>query len=812
MKTFKICLILLVISTLSYSQSNELKNITLSGIVKDSVTKKAIEYPTIAVFTDSLKLIKAVAGGADGKFFIEVPLKGKYFLSVSMMGYSTLKKELLIDGESKRVDVGEILILEGVLMSEVTVVGVKPLIKNDPEKLTYNLESDPQSLSSPLVDILRKVPMLSVDGENTVRLNGETNFKVLVNGRSTGILVKNFKEAIKSMPASSIKSIEVITDPPAKYDAEGVAGIINIITNRKNSNGYSGNISLSANTLGGYSGGGYISFQKGKFALTTNLYRGTYFSNKSYSISETENYLSDQFKYSKSTSNYDSRNTSNQFSIEASYDIDSLNFITLSGWGYNGTSVSGGISEYLAKNSQLSTTRSYKTIYEAIYGYGTGSGSISYQKNYKKPDKNLIFSYGLDISPTNRDVTTSIDPLIDFYPYDQNSKNSAKEMENTFQVDFYNPINNSNSIETGLKYILRQNISNTDIELFDQESGIWQKDPSKINDLDYTQHIGSFYGGYLYKKKSFTAKAGIRGEFTQNDGISKSYDGNLRFDNSQFDIVPYLSFSYIIGKGRSLTLGFSQRLNRPGIWYLNPYVNDSDPMNISYGNPELNTVRRNNFNIGYRQSSQKWNLSLNLSGDFTNNDITNIRSVNEDGVNISTYENIGINKSARFNFNYSYRNGEKFSIYTNGSVKYSVISSKELDLSNKGMSYGGGFGANFALWKKATLNWNAYFYGGDITIQSRNSVNYSTSIGFTQRLLKDMVYFSAYVSEPLTKSKKYTYDSEDNTYKSHRESVNYQRSLNISLNWRFGKIGAQVKKTRKSSTDDKMKGDSGGGA
>jgi len=225
-----ICLFLLFSANI-LAQKPEIEKITISGVVIDSLSGKSIEYPTIALFTDSLKLLKAIAGGADGKFIIEAPGKGKYILSASMLGFTNSKSEITLDGTSKRLDCGVIVIKEGLQLAEVTVVGVKPLIKNDPDKLTYNLEADPQTASSTVSEILRKVPMLSVDGEGTVRLNGETNFKVLVNGRSSGIIVKNFKEVIKAMPASAIKSVEVITNPPVKYDAEGIGGIINIITN-----------------------------------------------------------------------------------------------------------------------------------------------------------------------------------------------------------------------------------------------------------------------------------------------------------------------------------------------------------------------------------------------------------------------------------------------------------------------------------------------------------------------------------------------------------------------------------------------------
>ncbi|MFA6334826.1 MAG: outer membrane beta-barrel family protein [Bacteroidales bacterium] len=328
----------------------------------------------------------------------------------------------------------------------------------------------------------------------------------------------------------------------------------------------------------------------------------------------------------------------------------------------------------------------------------------------------------------------------------------------------------------------------------------------EVNDLDYNQHIGSFYGGYAFKHKSLTAKAGFRMEYTYNDGLSKSIEGDIPFNNKQFDVVPYVNITYMLKKGNVVSAAYTQRLNRPGIWYLNPYVNDSDPMNISYGNPDLKTVRRNSINLGYRKSSQKWNLGLNLSGDFTKSNIERISRVNESGVRISTYENIGRNSSFRLNVNYSYRYGDRSNLYINGSTAYMTVSSSELDLKNDGFSYNCGLGGSVGLWKKALFNFNVFVYGGDISLQSKYSVNYASSFGISQKIFKDKLSFSIYVNEPFTRKKVYSFDSQDPNYKLHSKSTTYQRSANFSLFWRFGKINVNVKKARRSSTDDKMNG------
>jgi len=618
---------------------------------------------------------------------------------------------------------------------------------------------------------------------------------------------------IKAMPASAIKSIEVITNPPAKYDAEGIGGIINIITNKNTTNGYSGSVNAAVNTLGGYNTGGYISAQSGKRTMTANLYNGTEISQKNITKSESENFISDRYHYTSSDGTYKSSNEFTNLSLEASYEIDSLNLLTLSGWGYLGSSKSNGSTIYNAFNKERVTTRKYENTSSSDYGYGQGSGSISYQKSDKKPEKNLTLSYSIDLSPMYTNIDNTIDPIMDYTGFSQRSDNDATGAEHTAQIDYYNPINKKHNIETGIKYILRQNTSDTHTQRYDEQTESWIDDMTRVNDLDYNQHIGSLYGGYSYKHKSYTAKAGFRMEYTYNDGLSKSADGNIHFDNKQFDVVPYVNLSYILKKGRILSFSYTQRLSRPGIWYLNPYVNDSDPMNISYGNPNLESIKRNSLSCGYRQSSQNWNIGLGLGGDFTRNSIERVSEVDGNGVRTTTYKNIGKSSVYRLSANYSYRHGEKLNLYINGAVSYATVSSEQLSQDNSGFNINGTIGGSVGLWKKGTFNFSAYLFGGNVSLQYKQPLYGSTSFGISQRFLKDKLTFAIYLQEPFSKTKVYKYDMSDVTFKMHSENIRYIRSANFSVYWRFGKFNATVKKARKQANDDKMNGSgTGGGA
>lgn len=787
------------------AQKGPINKTTISGIVKESGTGKTIEYATVAAFSDSLKPINAVAAGADGKFSLELPSPGRYIISASMVGYTNSKNEIILKDGEKRLDIGTLELTEGAQLKEITVVGVVPLIKAEPDKLTYNLDSDPQTSTSTVAEILRKVPMITIDGDDNVRLNGETNYKVFVNGRASGVMVRNFKDAIKAMPASSIKSIEVITNPPAKYDAEGIGGIINIITNRKAIEGYNGSINTGMNSQGGFNAGGYISAQIGKFAISTNLYSGRSMSRKNSNRIETENFISQEFRNSITEGNNNSEHSYFSGNIEASYEIDSLNLITLSGGGLFGSAESRSSSLFNSYNINSIATRSYSNKSVSNNGFGSGSGSLSYQRSYKKPDKNLTFSYSLDYNPMESEVESTIIPYLNYFGFTQHSKNRALGREHTLQADYYDPITKNHQIESGVKYILRQNTSDTKIRRLD-DSWRWQDDPSKVNDLDYDQHIVSLYGGYAFKHKKMTAKAGFRVEYTINDGLSKSFEEEVTFTNKQFDIVPYVTFSWMLNKGKMISASFTQRLSRPGIWYLNPYVNDSDPMNISYGNPNLETVKRNTANIAYRKNAQSWNLSVNMAGSMTRNNIERITRISSLGVSESTYENIGKNDNLRLNVNFSFRAGQKLNLNLNGAAFYTNVRSDAHNLENDGFSFNGGFGGNAVMWKGSRVSFNAFVHGGEVSLQSKTPILVFTSFSLSQRLLKDKLTLSIGVVEPFRDKKIMDYKSFDNTYSIKARNEIQMRSVQFGLFWRFGNYNPIIKRARRSTTDDKMSG------
>ncbi len=810
------------------------KPITVTGRVVDSLSGEPVAYPTVTVADLEMKSVNAVAADMNGKFSIDVKTAGSYKLIVSHLSYTPSISDLELTEEERKIDLGKIAIKEGVTIDAVEITVQKPLIKVDPDKMTYSVEADPEAEYSTVAEILRKVPQLSVDGEDNVLLNGQKDYKVLVNGKSSSLMSNNFKEVIKSMPANSIRDIEVITNPSTKYEAEGVGGIINIITNRRTFDGYSGNVNLGAGSFGSYSASGYISAQMGKFSVSSN-----YFYNRSGSPRSSYNSVIERYGDFTSTEKISgggsSRYTGHNLSLEASYEIDTFNLVTLSLWGYMGGNTSGRLTESQKYGDSGNLVERYVRNDDSEYSYGSISGNIDYQRTFMKPMKSFTVSYRLEYDPqsSSQDFRLEYDPqsgAIDAEetPMRRRSGNTAAGSEHTLQVDYYDPISPKHNMEAGLKYILRLNTSDTEATIWDRETQGWLPDPGNMSDLDYTQHIIGLYGGYLFKHNKFTAKGGFRAEGAINLGTAKtSNEGNIDFDNRPFNVVPYANISYMIKPSQVLAISYTQRLMRPGIWYLNPYVDRNTPGYISYGNPNLESAVSNSFSANYSLFSTSWSLFTGGSAAFGNNSIMSYtKSSGSSGGDLleTSYYNMGKEQRYNMNVSFSYRHRAILNIYISLYGSYSIIEgdlSKLPDatgvreLRNEGFNYGGNLGGSTSLWKNGRLSLNYGIFSSSITLQGRGSTFQYSSISLSQRLFKEKLTLSLSVSNPFTEYQIHRNETElAGSFRNMSESRYQSRRIHFSASFRFGKIDVSVKKARRGISNNDVisgEGNSGGG-
>ena len=692
------------------------------------------------------------------------------------------------------------------VLREATVATRRELVTSDADKLTYNVEADPQASGSSLIDIMRRVPMISVNGEEKVLLNGSTDYTVLVNGRPTGMLARNFAQLVKTFPASSVKEIQVITNPPVKYDAEGIGGLINIVLARRVKAGYSGSVGLRAGTLGMAAGNGYLSAQLGKFAVSASA-GGMRFPNpRSYGITDIENLTSTERRYQRLEYEDDVLYSTGSFSLEASYEPDSLHLVTLSGWvDLQRTRESFRIGERFWDVDRRLTADMQEP--RRMYNRGDSfSGELAYQRTFRGDGGVLSFSYAIDGIPNGVDNDVTVIPVLGVGDYRRHSFNTANTLQHFAQVDYFATLRKKHQLEAGAKYTLRSHTADSQDELWDFEKKEWRVDNGNVNDLDYRQHIFAAYASYGYKFARLTLKAGARLEYTLNRGLSKSASGNLTFDNSNFNLVPYLNASWKIDEANALTLSYTRRLGRPSVSYLNPYISEETPYSRSHGNPDLRTVVSDAVTLTYRTGGDKWNLMARTYGSLCGNKIEYLSVTHPDGTKVSTYENAVRHRHADALLNFDWEPTDGFGMQVSGNVGYDDFYARALDQRNGGWNWSVDFGANVGLWREALAYVSAFASGGETTLQrTYHGVEYAYSFGLQQRLCQGRLTLSATAVLPF--QNRYEGASRDTvaeTFRQHNESWYNPRQLRFGLTWRFGKTQINLKRARKVAVSDKL--------
>ncbi len=814
----KLILILTVIlaSGLITLAQPPVKTYQIKGIVADSISGKGLPYATISVQSATQGVVKRLATDASGKFDFSMNTPGKYNVIFQSIGYQNWKQEITLDGEKTKIDLGTVKINAGVQkIDEVSVVAQKPLVRTEVDKIVYSTETDPEAKTNNALEMLRKVPLVTVDGEDNIQVKGTSNFKILINGKSSSMMSQNPKDVLRSMPANTIKDIEVITNPSSKYEAEGTGGIINIITTKKQIDGFMGRVSAGADSRGGFNSGIYATSKIKKFGFSINYNYNKFNQPKSEASSSRENFLSSTNRFTKSEGFNKFNGNSNMMMGEASYEIDSLNLVSLSFWGYAGGYNSKG--DMMTRDFDINNTltRQFNNQTRMNMDYGSLSGNIDYQRTFKKPDKTLTVSYKLDRSPRNSDNENEINAILNYDSYRQRSSNDASGTEHTFQLDYYDPLTKMHQIESGVKYILRQNVSNSDVLRYNFADQDWINDPSKINDMDYDQHIFGIYGGYVLKVKKISVKTGIRAEGTINDGIFKSVK-NTTFTNKMFNVIPYVTLSKNMDKGQNMKLSYTQRLSRPGIWYLNPFVNDLDPLNISYGNPKLDAEVSHTFDFSYGKFSPKYNFNLSLNSAFTNNTIESISTMQSNGVKATTYENIGKNQRyGGYLFGSVKMLKQKLSVNTNMGVTYAILESNDgRGLKNEGFNYNGSLNCRYSAWKNGTISASGGVFSPRIMLQGKSSFYYYNNLSLSQELFKKKLSASLSISDPFRSRAKYTQTYDDPTFTQKSINYSYNRQIRIYLSYRFGQMKGEIKKARRGIKNEDVKsgGDSSTGS
>lgn len=764
---------------------------SLSGRIFDSITRKPVPYATITIY--KLNGIRPLNGGtADekGNFRIDGLDTGAYKVLIDFIGYNAYTIPLVrIPGHTT---LGKVMLSKEVLdMQTITIVGKKPLVENRLDKMIYNVEKDLTAQGGVATDALRKVPQVTVDVDGNVELQGNSDILFLINGKPSSIFGNNLADALQSIPASQIKSIEVITSPGAKYDAEGTGGIINIILKDNKAQGINTSLNLAAGSRL-ENGSLNVNARKGSFGVNA------YFSGNAQLPSTTLNGMNrvSQDTATKTTTtllqngNSDFRRGGYETGVGFDWSINSKNSLTGSiGYDRFGNNSSGIIHQNQADTLALITQQNHFLGQSLDY-------SLGYKKTFNREDQELDvlyeYSYGQSHTTYGQDQQTV--PAIDSLAFGSRGDNPGTDKETDVQLDYTQPLGKGAKLEAGGKVQIRKIYSASDVFTENPGEQTYAYDSSQSNTLRYNRHV---YAGYASLTvplgKIADARGGIRYERTETDASFSSV-GKAPIPGYN-TVVPSFLLSHKFDQGQTLRFTYTKRIQRPGYRSLNPFVNASDPKNITVGNPYLQPEIGNNFELAYlRTFKQGSDLSISLYYHHNTQDIQPYvfyypsyqvgDSVYQD-VAVSTYQNIGSEKQYGLNISGSLPIGKVLDVRCNVSLfdKYIVYGTTINSFNYR-------INANASYTMGPT--WVAEAFGSFNSARTEIQGKYPSFTNYTIAVRKQFWHkkgslgltatnpFGKYVNQTTQLT------GTDFTLTSYR-NIPY-RSFGISFTWKFGKL------------------------
>ncbi len=785
------------------------------GSVIDSISRKPVGFANI-VIQEALekKDVDGALADDNGKFKVKGLKNAKYNVIVSFLGYNTkILGPFKINKDVQEYQLGIIELHPSVKeLSEVTVVGAKDLIENKIDRLVYNAERDVTSKGGTAADVLRRTPLLTVDLEGNLTMRGSSNLKVLINGKPSSIMSNNIADALKMIPADVIEKVEVITNPGAKYDAEGTGGIINIVTKTKKIQGISGSVFASAGTKSSNLGSN-LNLRFGSLGFNANI-GGHYWRGKGESNINRENYTVAVNPFYLQTGNSSNNGGGLYSQLAADYDINSKNALTLS--------VRFPLNRYANENRLTTYTGSQKDQLPFLFernsdvvnrNLGTDI-NLDYRKTYDK-DSDREFSVAGQYSYSNRKSDYETDQLdsIGFLQYRELGPNLSTNKEYTLSVDYLHPFSKKVVIETGLKSIIRNVYSDIYYDTLNLLTQVYQRDASRNNVFDYDQDVAAGYGQITFPvSENLKLRGGLRYEHTFIKGVTV-LDGNS-FEHNYASWIPSGLMSYSFKDKSTMKFSYSRRIQRPSMFFLNPYVNYNDPTNISYGNPELQPEVTESFELSYSFTKDVKNATVSVYHKITDDLIDNYRFVDSTGRTNSTYNNLAQSISSGVSINGGIM--KLGSIILNGTVNLyyqKVESSQFTDVRNDAFSYSLNGFANVNITPTLGITFFGFVNSPKLTTQGKQASWFVYSIGLRKDMWKKMGGISIGIDNIF--HPKMNLNSEFKSSSLYYKADNKFEGWGIraSFDYRFGKMefGASKKKRKGSLNDDLKQGEGDGG-
>lgn len=787
----------------------------ISGAIVDSASSKPIEFVSVALYSKGNgQAVDGTVADEKGKFSISKLVPGDYKILISFIGYGNKTIDNIKLAKGQEVDLGTVTLASNTkTLNEVTVTGQAALIEEKVDRLVYNAEKDITAKGGDATDILRKVPLLTVDLDGNVSLRGSQNIRVLINNKPSTIIANSVADALKQIPADQIKSVEVITSPSAKYDAEGSGGIINIITKKNSLQGLNLNVDAGVGNRGSMLAlnGGY---RKGKAGFTIGGFgRGMYNTVTKTTLEQTST-VENVTTTTRQTGDGSSHGLFGNYNLGFDYDIAKNQSLTAGvKYGVRNFTNQQDLVTRLMKTGTTDTENSRNV--DAKNLSGTVDVNVDYLHTFKPQQEwsvSTLYSRNGLTNDFDADLLNGDKQLTGR----QKNLNKSTNEEFTFQTDYQTPIKKNQLLEFGGKGIFREVKSKYSFLIAEATGDFRPETDQPAGDLTYHQNIAAAYSSYTYTtKKRYTFKGGLRYEHTFIDASTN--EGVVGVGNYGV-LVPSVNASKTF-KGTTVKLGYNRRIQRPGLQQLNPNFNSANPQNITIGNPELRPELTNNFEVGLSKNIKKTYVNATFFGRVTNNAITQVRQPSDTlaGAIVTTYENIGKQHAYGANIfaNIAATSKINFGVFAN--VFYTTLTGQTVgqnglsqEIDNSGVNVSGG------LFSQATFGngWGAqafgFMQGTQIQLQGKQGGFGFYTVGVKKEFANKKASLGLAAENFLSKRFKMHTELNSLQFNQVNDVYLYNRGFRLTFTYKIGKMTMDAPKRKaKSVNNDDVKSEGG---
>ena len=768
---------------------------SISAKVIEEVGGLSIPSAIVALYTEenSTQPLSTIPTDENGYFTFRALKPGTYKIKVSYIGFTTLFfNDIVITEKDGEKDLG-ILKMSGDQnsLAEVNITAEKPTIEFGADMITYNVGQSLLAEGSTATDLLKNVPMVQVDIDGNATIPGKRSTRVFIDGKPSDYMSSNIADLLNVLPSDAIEKIEVMTNPPARFSADG-EGIINIVLKKGFKIGFNGNAGLTTGLQGNANANTNASYKAKRFAINGSAALRQNAANST-NHSLRENFFPDTTFYYDQNSTSRNKNKGGNFRTGLDWDIsDKQNLRLSSNFNLNSSDGnSANLFNYLDETKTLSRIRDQQNttdgesnnfVFNADYELKIDSGGQKLSTGFtfsKNSSSNLRLMDRKYIFPKYASPTL------------QQNNNQVESNSINFNLDYDKPLfNKRDRLEFGLQYNYMENDNDLLVQNFDFKEQLFLVNDVLTNQFLYQEHILSGYAAYNYKKNGWGIKTGVRSELTKVN--FELTNGNAYPLRPYLSFFPNISFNRFFKKKYNLGATYSIRINRPRENTLNPQINNTDPLNINFGNPDLQPAYTHQMDFSFGLFEEKWSFTPRLSFSTSKGVIERYRTVSANGVSESTFDNIGSNHSFALILIGNYRPTKKISTHANLDIIESKYSSTlNSTLNRNGISMRSAIGFSMQLPFKTAFETNIN-YANNINAQGRTKGSVNTSLAARKLFFKNKLNIRISGNDPFGR-KNNTLFNEGTNFRLDSYSTNNTNNFTLSVNYRITKLNKALR-------------------